>query len=677
MLRSVCSFLLPSMLLLAGAFAQETDTDVLQGEVRGVSTVITVIGSKYEEPQENVTQKVNVITVDQVEAQATSSRNIAELIQYQPGVSVTVLSRNDANWGSYGGLGPKYNSYLLDGLPIDSFVDTMSLDPWAFERVETHQGPASVLYSNYLSADFAGTQAPLAGITNLVLKERIEKSATHMIVDSGSWNTIGARVYHQDFKDSLHYFFGGTYEQSDYTDYGTPGSWLGMLESPAYKKMKIYGKTTYFVGERQKVSVFAQHTLHNGFAGRPNRDYDHNYDTVNAAYTNDVTDALNIQLKAGFRNYNRRWGSDNYPEGLALTDHSGVEQKIVPADFTFNFKHAGESIFTVGTDLQYAEYRTYTEPNAPRMTGNDAHSLSNGFYLQEKVSVGDWVLRAGGRVNRTADHYDRIGGEEPGLRDKSWTKFLWSAGARYNVSETFAVYANAGSSFISPAAKAVGGTLLADEIGVPGRNGQLPNPDLKPESGIGSDFGVDFSASEFVSLGFRGFYNRIEDVIIDNVVSENPSQTQSVNAGNARSYGLELVYNHQVRADLNLFANYTYTSSRISNPLDADQDGAEITFVPDHLFNAGLEFNYRNDFKLTPYLHVVGEYFDSTSKSGRTVYGPYYTLNIKVEKTVFRTDDYAVVLFCDLNNLTDQRYRMPWQFQDPGIDVLGGLHLAF
>ena len=54
---------------------------------------------------------------------------MAEIFQYQPGTFASVLSRNDANWGSYGGLGPKYNGYLLDGLGIDSFVDTMSLDP--------------------------------------------------------------------------------------------------------------------------------------------------------------------------------------------------------------------------------------------------------------------------------------------------------------------------------------------------------------------------------------------------------------------------------------------------------------------------------------------------------------------------------------------------------------------
>lgn len=679
--RASYSLLLVLSLFLASSRAQDANaprtSEQKEDKIPGISTVVIVTGSKTDEAQQNVTQKVNVIYEDQIAAQATSFRNVSELLQYQSGVSVTVLSRNDANWGSYGGLGPKYNSYLLDGLPIDSFVDPMSLDPWAFERIETHQGPASVMYSNYLSSDFAGAQAPLAGITNLILKERVEKPVTHILLDGGSWSTFGARLYHQDHKGNLHYFLGATYEQSDYTDYGAPNSWLGMLDDPSYKKMKFYGKATYFLTDRQKLSFFAQHTLHDGSTGRINRDYGHNYDTLNAAYANQVNATLNIQLKTGLRNYDRRWGDDNYPASLALLDHSGVQQEIVPTDLTFNFKHHGDSVFTAGADAQYASYRTYVEANGPRTTGNDASSLSTGVYLQEKYAFRKWVLRAGGRFNLTSDTYNLIGGVPPGVSDKSWPRFLWSAGARYNFSGKLAAYANAGTSFISPAAKSVGGTLNASEIGLPGRNGQLPNPDLKPESGIGSDFGIDYAVTERATFGARGFYNKISDAIVDNVISNIPSQTKSVNAGDAQSYGLELVYDQYFSDKVRFFANYTRAVSHIHNPIDEDQDGTTITFVPGYLFNAGLELNLPGAFRLAPYLHAVGEYFDSTSKSGRSAFGPYQILNLKVEKPICQTDSYSVVPFADLNNLTNRRYMMPWQFRDPGFNVLVGLDFRF
>lgn len=681
MLRVLNCSLLVLSFLGCNALAQDAVSQAASNQkdkkLQGINTVVIVTDTKTDEPQEIITQKINVLYDDHIAAQATSVRNLSELLQYQPGLSVTVLSRNDANWGSYGGLGPKYNSYLLDGLPIDSFVDTMSLDPWAFGRIETHQGPASVMYSNYLSADFAGTQAPLAGISNLVLKERIDKPETRIVLDGGSWNTFGARFYHQDHKGNLHYFLGTTYEQSDYTDYGAPNSWLGMLDDPSYKKMKFYGKATYFAGSRQKFSVFAQHTLHNGFTGRPNRDYDHNYDTVNGTYSNQVNDTLNIQLKAGFRNYDRRWGDDNYPTSLALVDHSGVRQKIVPADLTFNWKHHGDSAFTAGVDYQHAVYRTYTEANAPAVTGNDATSMSTGVYVQEKLVTGNWVLRAGGRFNHTSDHYDLIGGSAPGLADKSWSKFLWSAGARYNFNKKFSAYSNVGTSFISPAAKSVGGTLNASDLGIVGRNGQLPNPDLKPESGIGSDFGFDFAPVQRLTLGVRGFYNKINDVIVDNTVSSTPSQSKSVNAGNARSAGFEIVYDHYINGRFRLFTNFTYTASRVSNPFDRDQEGSELSFVPDYVVNAGFELSLPAAFKVSPYLHAVGTYYDSTSKSGRSAFGPYQVLNLRVEKALFRTDTHTVLLFTDLNNLTNRRYLMPWQFRDPGFNVMGGLDFKF
>jgi outer membrane receptor protein involved in Fe transport len=280
-------------------------------------------------------------------------------------------------------------------------------------------------------------------------------------------------------------------------------------------------------------------------------------------------------------------------------------------------------------------------------------------------------------VNHIADTYNLISGAAPGLKDKSWTKFLWSTGARYNFSNKLAAFANVGTSFISPAAKSVGGTLNPGDAGVVGRNGQLPNPDLKPESGIGSDFGIDIAATERATFGIRGFYNRISDAIVDNVVSNTPSQTRSVNAGDARAYGLELVYEHYVSDKVHFFTNFTKTATRISNPFDKDQEGAALSFVPGYIFNAGLDWNATSTWKLTPYLHAVGKYYDSTSKSGRSAFGPYQVLNLKIEKTLIRSDSYTIVLFTDLNNLTNRQYLMPWQFRDPGFNILGGLDFRF
>jgi hypothetical protein len=64
-------------------------------------------------------------------------------------------------------------------------------------------------------------------------------------------------------------------------------------------------------------------------------------------------------------------------------------------------------------------------------------------------------------------------------------------------------------------------------------------------------------------------------------------------------------------------------------------------------------------------------------RSGRSTFGPYRILNLKVEKALYRADTHTVLLFTDLNNITNRQYLMPWQFRDPGFNVMGGLDFGF
>jgi outer membrane receptor protein involved in Fe transport len=231
-------------------------------------TQVVITDTKRAQSRDKVTQKLEIIDQTQFEQLGENNRNLAELMQYTSGQFVNVLSRNDANWGSYAGLGPKYNTYMLDGLPIDSFTDAMSLDPWAFERVEVQKGPAAILYSNYLTMDFAGNESPLAGTTNFILKDRIEGPLTRSVIGAGSYNTQNARLYHQNRHGNLSYFIGGNIERSDYTQYGGDNTWLQTTEDPDYKKSKIYGKISYKPSKDDTLSLFIHRTQHTGDIGR-------------------------------------------------------------------------------------------------------------------------------------------------------------------------------------------------------------------------------------------------------------------------------------------------------------------------------------------------------------------------------------------------------------------------
>ena len=639
---------------------------------------IVVTASKLPRREDQVTQRVDRMEADEIAAQALPNRNLTELLAEQPGAAVSVLSRNDANWGAYGALGPQYNTYLLDGLPVDAFIDTMSLDFRAFEAVERQRGPASVLYTSYLSMDFAGNQSPLAGTTNLILRRRVDQEQTRIELAGGSYKTLSGRFYHQGRGGSLHYFIGGGRESSDYTDYGTDGSWLHMLDNPRYEKTKLYLGATWVVNPNHELSIFAHHTSHDGFVGRPNRDYNDGYDTLNAEYRGRLGASVELRAKVGYRGYDRRWGEDNYNPptslDLSLREHDGVTQHILPADVSVAWKQRGGSLLTVGADYQHANYQTYADSNG-RSIGNDATGSNAGVYAQEELLVGRFTLRAGGRCNHTENDYKTISGALPGDPKASWDKALWSAGTRWRASERVSLFANAGTGFVAPSAKSVGGTLRAQDEGVPGYNGQLPNPGLKPESGLSTDIGAQVRLPLEIEAGVRGFVTWVDDAIVENRVSDDPSQSRSVNAGKTTARGVEIEARGRLKGRLGWFANTTLASTKVDNPLDPDQNGAAVPFAPNTTANAGLSADLPGKATARASVRYLGAIYDSTSLSGRRRLPGYAVASLAGDVPVATHAGYAVTVKGEVYNLFDKRYEMPWQFRDPGRR--GTLALSF
>ncbi|MCX7007333.1 MAG: TonB-dependent receptor [Kiritimatiellaeota bacterium] len=385
-----------------------------------------------------------------------------------------------------------------------------------------------------------------------------------------------------------------------------------------------------------------------------------------------------MQAKLGYRRYDRTWEEDNYSNGgdLSLASHNGAVQNIIPADVSLNLAHGTWGKLTLGSDFQHADYQTYTD-SGHRVIGNDGVSDQYGLYAQEQLTLDQWVLRGGGRVNRITQDIDLLSGVEPGDNHAAWNKFLWSAGTRYNGWAPVAPFANVGTSFMAPSLKSVGGTLQASDRGVAGRNGQLPNPDLQPEKGVGGDFGVDFQLAKQSLLTLRTFANVIDDAIVENVVSKTPSQSQSVNAGKTTALGFEAALKCRLTDWVDGFANYTYTHSRISNSIDHDQDGATVPFVPENMGDVGVTLLLPGNLTISPSLHWSGSIYDSSSLTSRQKFDSYELVNVMVRKGLIRDGKRSVDLYLELYNITNNHYEMPWQFQDPGFSAMAGIQATF
>ncbi|HMA63983.1 MAG: TonB-dependent receptor plug domain-containing protein [Fibrobacterota bacterium] len=669
-------------LCLAVFADQSQENDVFQLSLEDLGNIV-VTPSKAPQQTGMITQKIDVISRDALSKTVSGNRNICEVIAPLPGVSVCALSRNDANWGTYGGIGPKYSTYMLQGLPVDAFIDPMSLDLNAIDHIEVLRGPASVFYPNYLSQDFAGSQSPLAGTVNLILKQKIDSNQTFFRTSYGTYNTLNGQFFQQKRIGLLNYFGGSSFEMSDYVKYGTVGSWHAMSKNPDYRKTKIYGGLTLMMDpeERHKLTVYAHRTWHDGDAGRIYRGYSNRYGTINAGYEIAITNTIGLQSHIGLRTYDRNWQESrvSLADIDTLTRIETVDQSVIPADIALSIRHGDAGLLSIGCDYQQIMYSTSSDTLSGRAYYNSkCATLQGGAYAQEEYRFFDrLILRGGLRYGYIRNDIELGDAKLPSDDFVRWENLLWSAGVRYNITNAVSVYTNCGNSFIIPGLKSSSGTLRAGDRGVAGRNGQLPNPGLKPENGIGTDAGIDIQLPAQCKVALRGFYITIEDAIVDIVISPNPSQTQSVNAGASRSSGGEIEFKQKINTTLSWFVNATGISTRITNDHDPDADNVEIPFSPAFVANFGADYHAPFGLTLSPSLNYNHGFYDGTSKASRRLFKPGIVFNAYIAQVLSKGDSYSIECFAQLYNITNNKFDIPWQFRNTGFSAMGGLRVLF
>ncbi|MBN1614727.1 MAG: TonB-dependent receptor, partial [Deltaproteobacteria bacterium] len=181
------------------------------------------------------------------------------------------------------------------------------------------------------------------------------------------------------------------------------------------------------------------------------------------------------------------------------------------------------------------------------------------------------------------------------------------------------------------------------------------NPNLKPETAWTYEIGIDqFLFDRRTKLSLTGYRNDIEDLIYDKTVGASKIRT---NAGEARTYGLELEASHRVTDWLTLWGNVTYTDARITdNPTDPDSVDKRITGIPETAWNLGLDTQFKW-FRAS----FVGRYFDKiyndsdNNDTEEGVYGTYepaFLMDAKVTVAPLKWLEISL----SVDNILDEEY---------------------
>ena len=200
------------------------------------------------------------------------------------------------------------------------------------------------------------------------------------------------------------------------------------------------------------------------------------------------------------------------------------------------------------------------------------------------------------------------------------------------------------------------------------------NPDLKPETSTSWNAGIDQELWNGASISAMYFENYISDMIYTKTVSS--TRKDAVNAGKGRSRGVELSAQQKLDMGLRLFANFTYTDSRITeNDANPSSVGKQMTDIPRIMFNAGCDLE-----KGPVTVSLLGRYMgkrysnDDNSDSVSNVYGSYDSFFTADAKISYKPVSWAEASF-SVSNLLDREYYS--SFPAPGRSWFLSLALKY
>ena len=691
------------------SWAEEKETGVIKLEE------IVVTATKTEKKVEDAPGSVTIISKEEMER-----RNIKTVDEALSELKGVFTKRNKGLMDTTSSVrlrgfkGDQYTLILLDGQPLnDAYTGGLEwgmLPVDNIERIEVIRGAASALF---------GGNA-MGGVINIITKtpEKLEASATG---GYGTDNTRHYRVSVGDrFSDKLSLRIGyegestdgypttpvqstiksgtgtesGGYPMND--KYGEPTKWVvGDKGDNSAEKRNINAKATLDFSDIGSLSFTAVSGRHEYDYGPPNTyiatftgsaiagpgkkaDFKPNHFISYTGIGRNETDIYTVALKGSFGSMQL-----NAQIGTVRTDD---RYTLETGGSTKTYYDSPGSLKLTETEAWFSELR------ADMPIGED-HLLTIGLsYRTDDSDTNDYDIPYYRSYEGKSDSTFYSGGE-----DRIWAIFFqdeWKIikkltfylGGRYDAwkvsdgasgvpgSET-TYDSNTDSEFSPKAAvvwKALPDTTLKGSVGHAFRAPNLyelyrtwtswgweyrSNPSLNPETVWTYEAGVDqYLFDRKTKLSLTGFRNDIKDLIYYKI--DNTAKTKTrMNAGKARTYGLEFEASQEITRWLKAWGNLTYISAKITeNPLDPTTEDKNVTGIPRTTYNIGLDAEHKW-FKGS----LVGRYFSKiyndsdnkdTAEGVYKTYEPAFYVDSKITFMPYKWADISL----SVDNIFDEEY---------------------
>jgi outer membrane receptor protein involved in Fe transport len=349
---------------------------------------------------------------------------------------------------------------------------------------------------------------------------------------------------------------------------------------------------------------------------------------------------------------------ENEAEFVQNVHHTPVQDVGASLVWSHSFSRNWLRSYSIGVDIHRISGEDladiFDETGAQLRTdiGRGKQRFTGGFVQASIRPIEPLEILASARY-QSFDNFDAFDGTPGGLGnapDTSESSVDPRVSLRYALSGTFALRAAYYTAFRAP-------TLdnLYRAFSVP-FGIFYANPALVPETLKGGELGFDVHTSA-LRLQATAYDNIVEDLITSRNLdfSELPPGfffgSRNINAGKARSRGVELETQWQVTPSLSTQLAYTYADSKITaNDLDPASVGLQIGSVPRNRASVAMSYSSPQGWRITPQFRWVQASFADND----------HTLPVDAQRLVDVAASYpfgdAIEAFVRIENLFNEHY---------------------
>ena len=627
---------------ILNSFAQEQN-----GE--GIFQEILITGSRSESAVLDTPVRSDVITSHQIDK--NFGNDIAEIIRYQPGISVPGSAGDRFGLSGYSirGIGGDRVKLLVDGVDqadgysTGPFLDSRRnfFDVESLKAAEIIRGPASVLYGSDALSGVVGfrTKDPEdffisnANQTHGYLKsEFLDRSDTFS-------NTVAAANRNENLESLIIYTHRDGKQTSTFSDQGQDvvGSKRAAANPADYDSDNILAKLQYQLNSQNRVGMTLEHfesersannlseigvSSFTGIETTSNLSDDKNKrDRISVEFENTSSTAFADRsvLHIGYQDSKTRQQTDNdrlIGERKSLQNRfrfSRYEESAYNLDLQFDKQlqlDSTQHFITYGIDLKNTDTKNQRQSIdssvIPRFTSQStvrdypkSESEEYSLYLQDSIKFADngLTLIPGLRydysqISPSVDEFFLAGNppnKDPQPVDDD--KISLKLGAIYSFDDSWSVFAQFAEGFKTPKSDQIYG-----EVQIPALGYQvIGNPDLKPETSEAIDLGLRFTNS-LASFELGGFYTRFDNFIEQVLfVNDQGIRTfQFLNRDKVKIKGIELkgeVYLDQISDSLDGYTLHfaaAYNSGDVTSDVNKEMP---LDSIEPASFVAGLEYS--------------------------------------------------------------------------------------